>query len=368
MENLFKNPHSEVPDELWKVASPFERQMAAVEYWAELRRPTKTASNMLPVGTAAAGGVLGGLGGYFSTDDKEKRKKRALLGAAGGTLLGGVGGALLKPKPKPMYVPRPDIDNTPFNPSTYDKPERIDFVRQQLKQHQQDMLDYQLSLQMVKHNADRNEVRQKLMNNREFRLAAPPLVLFNDDITWRTGELENLIHHVSPSLGFNVPTGKGVVDNRAHEASRAWAEAEAAKQVAGLSKTASKSKVSQRIIEFLKNKKNIDKLMAGTGATMGVGGSLYLSKKKPQDTELDVGGNTRTKTPSREQLSLRAQRASVEERRSRGDLSNISDKTQQLKERIARMRADNPASAAALQGLLMGGIGYGVSKHVGKNM
>ena len=366
MENLFKNPHSEVPDELWKVASPFERQMAAVEYWAELRRPTKTASNMLPVGTAAAGGVLGGLGGYFSTDDKEKRKKRALLGAAGGTLLGGVGGALLKPKPK--YVPRPDFENTPFNPSTYDKPERIDFVRQQLKQHQQDMLDYQLWLQMTEHNVDQKEVRQKLMNNRKFQLAPPPLVLFNDDITWRPGELENLVDHVSPSLGFNVPRGKRMVDTRANKASREWAEAEAAKQVAGLLKTASKSKVSQRIIEFLKDKKNVDKLMAATGATMGVGGSLYQSKKKPQDTELDVGGNTRTKTPSREQLSLRAQRASVEERRSRGDLSKISDKTQQLKERIARMRADNPASAAALQGLLMGGMGYGISKHVGKNV
>ncbi len=133
-------------------------------------------------------------------------------------------------------------------------------------------------------------------------------------------------------------------------------------------KMASKSKVSQRIIEFLKDKKNVDKLMAATGATMGVGGSLYQSKKKPQDTELDVGGNTRTKTPSREQLSLRGQRAGIEEKRARGNLSKISDKTQQLKERIARMRADNPASAAALQGLLMGGMGYGISKHVGKNV
>lgn len=366
MENLFKNPHSEIPDELWKVASPFERQVAAVEYWAELRRPTKTASNLLPVGTAAAGGVLGGLGGYFSTDDKEKRKKRALLGAAGGTLLGGVGGTLLRPKPK--SVPRPDFENMPLDPTTYDKPERIDFVRNQLKQNQQDALDYALWLQRVEHNLDGKEVRQKLMNNRDFKLAHPTPILFNDNIVWKRGELEKVIQHVSPSLGFNVPTGKGMVDGRASEAIRAWARAEAAKQIAGLSKTASKPNIHQRIIKFLKEKKNVDKLIAGTGAAMGVGGSAYLSKKKPQDTELDVGNNRKTKTPSREQLALRALRASIEEKRSRGDLSKVSDKTQQLKERIAQMRADNPASAAALQGLLMGGIGYGISKHVGKNV
>lgn len=133
-------------------------------------------------------------------------------------------------------------------------------------------------------------------------------------------------------------------------------------------KTASKPNIRQRIIQFLKEPKNVDKLIAGTGATIGVGGSLYLSKKKPQNTELDVGNNQKTKTPSREQLSLRAQRASLEEKRSRGDSSKVSDKTQQLKERIAQLRAENPTSAAALQGLLMGGIGYGISKHVGKNM
>ncbi len=44
MEDLFTNPHSDIPDALWKSASPMERQLAAVEYWAELRGAEKTAS------------------------------------------------------------------------------------------------------------------------------------------------------------------------------------------------------------------------------------------------------------------------------------------------------------------------------------
>ena len=45
MEDLFSNPHSDIPDALWKSASPMERQLAAVEYWAELRGINKIASN-----------------------------------------------------------------------------------------------------------------------------------------------------------------------------------------------------------------------------------------------------------------------------------------------------------------------------------
>lgn len=35
METLFLNAHSDVPDDLWKAASPAERQLAAVHFWAE---------------------------------------------------------------------------------------------------------------------------------------------------------------------------------------------------------------------------------------------------------------------------------------------------------------------------------------------
>lgn len=45
MEDLFANPHSDIPDALWKSASPMERQLAAVEYWAELRGVEKTAAS-----------------------------------------------------------------------------------------------------------------------------------------------------------------------------------------------------------------------------------------------------------------------------------------------------------------------------------
>ena len=44
-EDLFANPHSQIPDELWKTPSPIERQLAAVEYWSELTHPEKTASS-----------------------------------------------------------------------------------------------------------------------------------------------------------------------------------------------------------------------------------------------------------------------------------------------------------------------------------
>lgn len=40
MEDLFSNPYSEIPDQLWKSPSPAERQLAAVEYWAHLTHKT----------------------------------------------------------------------------------------------------------------------------------------------------------------------------------------------------------------------------------------------------------------------------------------------------------------------------------------
>jgi hypothetical protein len=43
-EDLFTNPHSQIPDELWKTSSPMERQLAAVGFWADLTHPEKTAA------------------------------------------------------------------------------------------------------------------------------------------------------------------------------------------------------------------------------------------------------------------------------------------------------------------------------------
>ena len=51
--------------------------------------------NFIPVGTALGGSVLGGVGGALSTDDPEQRKKRILGGAVAGGLAGGLGGEAL---------------------------------------------------------------------------------------------------------------------------------------------------------------------------------------------------------------------------------------------------------------------------------
>lgn len=55
-----------------------------------------SASKLLPAGTALGGSVLGGVGGAMSTKDPAERKKRALMGAAVGGLTGGLGGEVLR--------------------------------------------------------------------------------------------------------------------------------------------------------------------------------------------------------------------------------------------------------------------------------
>lgn len=86
MEDLFANPHSDIPDALWKSASPMERQLAAVEYWAELRGVEKTAGSTSirrrlidllakdegPDHISAA--IVGGLAGAESIYDSLKHK------------------------------------------------------------------------------------------------------------------------------------------------------------------------------------------------------------------------------------------------------------------------------------------------------
>ena len=96
-EDLFTNPHSQIPDELWKTPSPMERQLAAVEYWADLtsekraskKDPRKLAKlkdalrNNRVAATAAATGTLAGAESLYSTRRDKKtgltlRQKRIL--------------------------------------------------------------------------------------------------------------------------------------------------------------------------------------------------------------------------------------------------------------------------------------------------
>jgi hypothetical protein len=55
-----------------------------------------SASKLLPAGTALGGSVLGGIGGAMSTEDPAERKKRGLMGAVAGGLTGGLGGEVLR--------------------------------------------------------------------------------------------------------------------------------------------------------------------------------------------------------------------------------------------------------------------------------
>jgi hypothetical protein len=49
MEELFSNPSSPVPDELWKSPSVQERQLAAVAFWADLKGLNKEAADKAPL-------------------------------------------------------------------------------------------------------------------------------------------------------------------------------------------------------------------------------------------------------------------------------------------------------------------------------
>jgi hypothetical protein len=49
VEELFSNPSSSVPDELWKSPSVQERQLAAVEFWAGLKGLDKEAADKVPL-------------------------------------------------------------------------------------------------------------------------------------------------------------------------------------------------------------------------------------------------------------------------------------------------------------------------------
>tara|TARA_Y100000034_G_scaffold104427_1_gene130952 strand:+ start:390 stop:1517 length:1128 start_codon:yes stop_codon:yes gene_type:complete len=126
-EDLFKNPSSKAPEEMWRTDSPLERQLAAAELWAELtekkpevppEEPEKNAAappaeavkglnraqKVFLAGTAVKGV---GTGGYLLYRHKKKeaavappptamdRVSGAGYGMAGGGLLGSAAGGLV---------------------------------------------------------------------------------------------------------------------------------------------------------------------------------------------------------------------------------------------------------------------------------
>jgi len=81
----------------------------------------------------------------------------------------------------------------------------------------------------------------------------------------------------------------------------------------GIQKTASKAEMIRRVRKTLASMTPEDeaRITGGIMATIGAGGSLLATRKKPQDEELTVANGIRTKRPSAEQLDLRAERASL---------------------------------------------------------
>lgn len=128
----------------------------------------------------------------------------------------------------------------------------------------------------------------------------------------------------------------------------------------GIQKTASKAEMIRRVRKTLASMTPEDeaRITGGIMATLGAGGSLLATRKKPQDEELTVANGIRTKRPSAEQLDLRAERASLQERIARGDAGKYRAKLQDVKERLAQVQAENPLLSAAITGGLVGGGSY----------
>jgi hypothetical protein len=129
----------------------------------------------------------------------------------------------------------------------------------------------------------------------------------------------------------------------------------------GLQKIAGKS-IRKRLVDFFARDSTPDQLSALAGAGIVGGMNLRDTRTVPQDQELDVGGGRFTREPTREQLDLRASRASLNEQKARGESGAVSEKLQDLKERLANIKAQNRALSTALATAAGGAIGYGLAR------
>ena len=83
MEDLFLHPHSEIPDEIWSAASPRERQLAAIQFWADTTKVAASSPVKEKIRHALlkengpeliAGGITGLLGVGYSGYQSKKTK------------------------------------------------------------------------------------------------------------------------------------------------------------------------------------------------------------------------------------------------------------------------------------------------------
>lgn len=139
-----------------------------------------------------------------------------------------------------------------------------------------------------------------------------------------------------------------------------WAE------LTGVSKTASRSKARDRLVDLLAKDETADYLSGATLGALGAGETLYSQRKRPQGTEVQVSRTERTKAPTQEQIALMTQRAALEEKKRLGQGSKFREDVQNLKEDIAALKAKNPLLSAALIGGIAGGTGFGLSRYLRK--
>jgi hypothetical protein len=194
---------------------------------------TRTRALLLFLAATASGGCDGSdaLGGFIIV---------ALLGMIAVRLFRGRGGVASSgdaQMPRTSADCEPIVDqvrraagNSTNGPTTSDKQK---FVSEQLHAHQRAYLRYEVGLLAVEYNLDPEPVR-RLLNGDEVRFAAPTLVLFNDAWMWRRGELEPMVQAAAGPLGLVIAPGSVTIDERACDACRDWARAEAKRLVAPL--------------------------------------------------------------------------------------------------------------------------------------
>jgi len=216
-------------------------------------------SALWPVGGAAIGGTMGGVGGYFSTDDKKERRKNALVGGVVGGAVGGFGGEVARRFGLPksgapggaMSSATAPKSGSPELGRSYEAGEsgrgfeqyprferyspkeqadKASFVENAIKQHKDDYLRYEVGLLGVKHRLTPAEVTQ-ILGGGQPRDAAPTLRLGGAGAPrWGPGDIDYIISK-NKGFGVEVPSGGALIDARVSRGARDQSRAEAQKRI-----------------------------------------------------------------------------------------------------------------------------------------
>lgn len=127
-------------------------------------------------------------------------------------------------------------------------------------------------------------------------------------------------------------------------------------------KTAAAPTTTARVRKLLAHPNARERLMAGITGTAGAAGSLISTRGTNAGKPVDVGGGRTSDRPTAEQMDLRVDRAALDERNAQGRGGSISNAKQDIRERLAQLRAENKMLSAAVTGLLTGGAAYGYAR------